>query len=158
MLTGQGPSHNDALHRLGHVEPGTANGRVERHHSMLKEPLYQVIRQMPRQIIQDQDDAQGRLGSARRMTQPRFPLGTERTLGFRWGCSCSISASTLLSCSLSQGCKTALVTETTPLARTWPVAGRKSVSSLAVPPRSYSCGCSAGWPSGCHEAPGCGIA
>ncbi len=52
-----------------------------------------------------------------------------------------------------QGCKTALVTETTPLARILPVAGRKSVSSLAVPPRSYSCGCKAGWPSGCELRP-----
>ncbi len=74
------------------------------------------------------------------------------------GCCFSISASSAASCSLSQGCKTALVTESTPLAWSWPVAGRKSVSSLAVPPRSYSCGCNAGWPSGCHEEPGCGMA
>ncbi len=33
------------------------------------------------------------------------------------------------------------------------MAGRKSVSSLAVPPRSYSCGCNAGWPSGCELRP-----
>src|SRR5713101_343317 len=66
------------------------------------------------------------------------------------GWAFSISAKTSASCSLSQGCSTALVTETTPLARISPVVGRKSVSSLAVPPRSYSCGCNAGWPSGCE--------
>ncbi len=43
-------------------------------------------------------------------------------------------------------------------ARTSPVAGRNSVSSLAVPPRTYSCGRWAGSPIGCQEAPGCGIA
>ena len=65
------------------------------------------------------------------------------------GCFFSSSARSSQSCSLSQGCKTALVTETTPFARSRPVAGRKKVRSLAVPPRSYSCGWSAGWPSGC---------
>ena len=46
----------------------------------------------------------------------------------------------------------------TPLARTSPVAGRKSVSSLAVPPRTYSWGWRGGRPTGCQLAPGCGMA
>ena len=40
----------------------------------------------------------------------------------------------------SQGCSTAFVQLVTPLTRTAPVAGWKSVSSLAVPLRAYSCG------------------
>jgi hypothetical protein len=52
-----------------------------------------------------------------------------------------------------QGCSSALVTETTPVARISPVAGRKRVSSLAVPARSYACGCHAGWPSACELRP-----
>ena len=38
----------------------------------------------------------------------------------------------------------ALVLLVTPLIRTWPVVGRKRVSTLAVPLRKYSCG----WPNG----------
>src|SRR5271157_3183581 len=57
MLAGQSAGHNDALHRLGHVEPRAAHRRVERHHPMCKEPAHQVMRHMPGQVIQDQDDA-----------------------------------------------------------------------------------------------------
>jgi hypothetical protein len=35
-----------------------------------------------------------------------------------------------------------------------PVAGRNSVNSLAVPPRTYSWGCRTGCPSGCQDGPG----
>jgi len=76
MLPSQGSAHDDALHRLGHVEPRAAHGRVERHHPMIKEPEHQVIRQMPRQIIQHQHDAQGGFATARPIAQPRLPTGT----------------------------------------------------------------------------------
>jgi hypothetical protein len=69
----------------------------------------------------------------------------------------SSAASTASNCSWSQGCKTALVTEVTPLTRTSPVAGRNKVSSLAPPVRRYSCGCRLGCPSGCQCSPGCGL-
>src|SRR5947208_1779766 len=58
----------------------------------------------------------------------------------------------------SQGCSTALGARSTGAARTSPVAGRNRVSSLAVPPRTYSCGRVAGSPTGAHEGPACGIA
>ena len=45
-----------------------------------------------------------------------------------------------------------------PSTRTCPSAGRNRVRTLAVPPRTYSCGCRAGWPSGCHDGPGWGTA
>ncbi len=46
----------------------------------------------------------------------------------------------------------------TPRARTSPVAGRNRVSSLAVPPRIYSCGWQTALPVGAQVAPGWGIA
>lgn len=58
----------------------------------------------------------------------------------------------------SQGWSTAFGARSTGNARTSPVAGRNSVSSLAVPPRTYSWGRCAGAPTGCHEGPGWGIA
>jgi len=50
------------------------------------------------------------------------------------------SARTCTSSACSHGCRTTFGALVTPLARTWPVAGRNRVSSLAVPPRMYSCG------------------
>lgn len=58
----------------------------------------------------------------------------------------------------SQGCNTALGAAVTVFARTSPVAGRNKVSSLAVPPRRYSWDRRDGCPSGCQEAPACGMA
>ena len=50
------------------------------------------------------------------------------------------SARTCKSSVCSHGCRTTFGALVTPLARSWPVAGRNRVSSLAVPPRMYSCG------------------
>src|SRR5581483_844449 len=58
----------------------------------------------------------------------------------------------------SHGCSTALGARSTASARTWPVAGRNRVRSLAVPPRTYSWGWRAGSASGCQDGPGWGIA
>lgn len=55
MLPTEGAAHHDALHRLGHIQPGPTNGRGERHDSMLKEPTHQIIRPVPRQMIQNQE-------------------------------------------------------------------------------------------------------
>src|SRR5258708_6734815 len=46
ILSAERTTDDDALHRLGHVEPGAPNGRVERHHPMVKQPAYQIIREM----------------------------------------------------------------------------------------------------------------
>src|SRR5215207_5225409 len=67
-------------------------------------------------------------------------------------------ASTSVSSAWSQGWSTAFVACVTPLARTSPVAGRSSVSSLAVPPRTYSWGWSAGLPTVAQVLPGWGMA
>jgi hypothetical protein len=58
----------------------------------------------------------------------------------------------------SQGCRTVFGTFVVPFARTSPDAGRNRVSSLTVPPRTYSCGWRTGVPTGCQLAPACGIA
>src|SRR6266568_8510999 len=58
----------------------------------------------------------------------------------RWLVGSGSAAKICRSSSFSQGCNTTLGALGTPLARTSPVAGRNSVSNLAVPPRMYSCG------------------
>src|SRR5437016_6570838 len=75
MLTSQSTTHNDALHGLSHIEPGTGERRVERHDAMLKEPGDQVVREMTSQIIQHEQDAQRRQRTAWWMAQPGLPLG-----------------------------------------------------------------------------------
>src|SRR3954462_5670725 len=57
---------------------------------------------------------------------------------------------------LSQGCKIAFVLRVTGWSCTCPVAGWNRVRILAVPARTYSCGCVAGQPFSCQLKPGCG--
>src|SRR5258708_32736829 len=83
MLPSESAAHNDALHRFRHIQPRAANGRVERHHPMIKEPAYQIIREMSRQIIQHQHDTQWRFWVARWMSQPGLPAFAVRALLFR---------------------------------------------------------------------------
>ncbi len=49
-------------------------------------------------------------------------------------------ANTSVNSAWSHGWRTTFGALVTPLARRSPVAGRNSVSSLAVPPRTYACG------------------
>ena len=60
--------------------------------------------------------------------------------------------------SWSHGCRIAFGVRTTGRACTSPVVGQNSVSNLAVPPRTSSCGRWAGWATGCQDAPGWGMA
>ena len=62
MRPDEGAAHDDALQRLGHVEPRARDRRVEGQDAALQQPAHHVVRQMPRQIIPDQDQAQGRSG------------------------------------------------------------------------------------------------
>ena len=62
MLPGEGAAHDDALHRLGHVEPGTRQWRVERQNAVLEQPAHHGIGQVPSQIVPDQDQTQGGSG------------------------------------------------------------------------------------------------
>ena len=55
VLTGEGTPNDDALQRLGHVEPGARERGIERQNATLQEPTHHVVRQMPRQVIPDQD-------------------------------------------------------------------------------------------------------
>ncbi len=65
MLTGEGATHDDALQRLGHIQPGARERRVERQNAVLQQPAHHLVGQVPREIVPDQDQPQGgsRLGT-----------------------------------------------------------------------------------------------
>jgi hypothetical protein len=48
VLARQRPSHHDALHRFGHIQPRAGERRVEREDPVFKEPTHQVWRQVAR--------------------------------------------------------------------------------------------------------------
>src|SRR5947209_19897493 len=60
MLSSESAAHNDALQRLGHIEPGTGKRRVQRQNAMLQQPANHIIAQVSLEIVPDQDEAQGR--------------------------------------------------------------------------------------------------
>src|SRR5258708_16229524 len=45
---------NNALHRLGHVEPGASVGRPEQEDAMFSAPLHETVAFMPREIVQNE--------------------------------------------------------------------------------------------------------
>ena len=51
VLTGKRTPLDDALQRLGHVEPGTGGGRPEQEDAVLSTPLHQTVALMSRQIV-----------------------------------------------------------------------------------------------------------
>ena len=57
VLTGEGASHDDALQRLGHIEPGARERGIEGQDATVQQPTHHVVRQMPRQVIPDQDQS-----------------------------------------------------------------------------------------------------
>src|SRR2546421_1915854 len=75
MLTGERSADNDALYRLGHIQPGATNRRIEGHHPMIEAPAHQVRREMSRQIIEDQHETQRRLWVSRWLPPPGLPPG-----------------------------------------------------------------------------------
>ena len=56
----QGTAHDDALDGLCHVEPGRAQGRVERHDTMFDKPQNHIWRQVTREVVPHQQYAQRR--------------------------------------------------------------------------------------------------
>ena len=75
MLSRERSAYDDTLQRLGHIEPGTSNGCIERHDSMGKEPFGDRIRAMPSQVIPDEDEADRGIDAPWRMPQPGLPPG-----------------------------------------------------------------------------------
>src|SRR6266702_2137481 len=51
VLTGERPPLDDALQRLGHVEPGASGRRVEQEDAVLSTPLHQAVTLVPCQIV-----------------------------------------------------------------------------------------------------------
>ena len=78
MLPRERSAHNDALQRLRHVEPGTSNGRIERHDPMGKEPPGDLIGAVPSQIIPHQDHADRGIDATWWVPKPGFPSSQRR--------------------------------------------------------------------------------
>ena len=58
-LAGERAADEDALDRLGHVQPGAAERGVERHDAVLDQPQDQARGLVAAQVVQDQQQAQG---------------------------------------------------------------------------------------------------
>ena len=113
---------------------------VQRHHPMRKQPDDHRATQVSGQVVPDQNQPQWwqwQMWARGPTRSPIAPAAAARVLR-----SARLVAqpepATVPAC--SHGCRTTFGALVTPLARTWPVAGRNKVSSLAVPPRMYSCG------------------
>jgi len=73
MLTSERTAADDALHRLGHVEPRVTDGCVQRHDAVLNEPADDRPTQVAREIIPHEDQAQRWQWLAGFVTQPGLP-------------------------------------------------------------------------------------
>ena len=75
MLPGEPALLEDALHRLGHVEPRAAQGGVERHDAVVEQPAHEARGLVPGEIIQNQQHPQRRQLSPQReaLRQARLP-------------------------------------------------------------------------------------
>src|SRR5215213_9955290 len=93
-LAGERTADEDALDGFGHVEPGAAERGVQRHDAALNQPEDQARGLVAGQVVQDQQQAEGRqaFGQGERDGQPRLPalpgrttfgLGLDRRLGQR---------------------------------------------------------------------------
>ena len=81
VLTGQGPSLQDALDGLGHIQPGATQGRIQGQDAMLEQPKDQRRGLMTLQIVHHQQQTQrrqvGRKGRiVREARRPGRPGGT----------------------------------------------------------------------------------
>ena len=87
----QSTAHDNALDGFGHVEPGAAQGRVERHDALLDEPQDHVWRVVTGQIVPHQQHAQRRqqLGQRNWLRQSLLPTLPQSSLCRRitsgWG-------------------------------------------------------------------------
>ena len=64
MLARERAAVQNALQRLGHIEPGTGQRGIERQDAVLEQPADQVVAQVPRQIVphHQQPESRGQLG------------------------------------------------------------------------------------------------
>src|SRR3954451_5805446 len=60
VLAGEGATDEDALDRLGHVQPGAAERGVERHDAVLDQPEDQARGLVAAQVVEDEQQPQGR--------------------------------------------------------------------------------------------------
>jgi hypothetical protein len=160
MLAIERAPFQDTLERLGHVEPAAAQRGVEHHDPVRKEPQHQLERMVAAQIVPDQQQAQGgnSAGSVIFTCKPACQHVQHARLAAAslTGAGSGKVASTAVNSSLSQVCKVVFGQVVTPLTCITPVAGRSNVSSLAVPRRTYSCGCWTGCACGTQVVPGYG--
>src|SRR5215213_3548147 len=75
MLARQGPALEDALDRLGHVQPTAAERRIERHDAVLAQPYHHFRAVMTGKIVPHEQQAQRRqlFGQSKRCRQPVLP-------------------------------------------------------------------------------------
>ena len=159
VLAVQRPPLEDPLDALGHVQPRPAQRRVQRHDPVGEQPQTNSGVLCPARLsstssIRNGGSSAGSVGLIDQALLPPLPRRPRR-VGRRRAASGS-AARMADSSRFSQGCSTAFGQVVAPSTRTRPSAGWNRVSTLAVPSRTYSCGCRAGSPSGRQDGPGCG--
>ena len=82
-------AHEDALDGLGHVQPGAAQWRIQRHHAMLDQPEDERGGLVAAQIVEDQEQPQWRQAFRERELDgearlPPLPRGAALLLGLGW--------------------------------------------------------------------------
>lgn len=83
VLPGQCAGHNNPLQGLGHVQPGAAQARIERHDALLEQPAHDRPALMTCQVIPDQNHPQRRQGRLGWMAEPGRPLRRHGALRLR---------------------------------------------------------------------------
>ena len=157
MLPGEGAAHDNPLQGLSHIEPRARERRVKRQDPVLQQPPNHVVGEMPRKARPrpGSDGGPEQAWAAHRTTTSaaRSAPGDDLRQGdAHLPAGSSPRASGWLATGLAaRDASTPFGVESTPLARTAPVAGRNRVKSLAVPPRTYSWGCTVGLPSRCQS-------
>ena len=73
LLSVEGAADDDPLDGLGHVQPGAADRRVERHDPMVEQPANDRPAQVAGQIVPDQEQAQWWQGLGRLVAEPGCP-------------------------------------------------------------------------------------
>ena len=73
VVSVEGAADDDPLDGLGHVQPGAADRRVERHHAVVEQPADDRPAEVAGQVVPDQEHPEWRQGLDRRMTEPGLP-------------------------------------------------------------------------------------
>lgn len=78
MLPCQRPCDEDALHRLGHIQPRPGERRVQGPDPVLEEPDDQLRSVVSGEVVPHQQEPQRRQGRAGRMAEPMLPAAQRR--------------------------------------------------------------------------------